>query len=659
MNLQKRITLVTVSLLIIILLPTIIIFTWIAQTSLLKRAEQEGVQFAQLLTQVAQSYQTIPTDVEKVIGEQMVVATTIMAHLAAIAEQAGLSHAQVSQHLRDIATSSHIDEFWISDEQGHVVSTNTKHTFSFDPDPQKQPQAHEFWKLLTGEARTVIQAAMRREVDDQHFKYVGVAGIDKPRIVQAGYNVRLLTQLHEQVGLSQLIKQLLAVSQVQGIWMFDTQFNLLASGIRDNVTLSKHVVLDSDSQQSNNLRVAMTERKTISCIYQHRLKIMTPLIDVTGKVVGVTLIYLSTDTVRAVLRQQIYLAILILSVALIFGILAAIRLARWLSLPLQQLGVTAGALANGEWQQAVPTDRPDEIGQLARAFHTMSKRLQESFDTLEQRVHLRTSELSRANAEIECLLRKLEKDNLRMAAELNITRQLQQMILPRAAELLQFSKLDIAGFMEPASEVGGDYYDVLDCHGHTVIGIGDVTGHGLASGVLMLMVQTAVRALTLNHNCRLEECLGTLNRTIYQNVQRMDTDKNLTLTLLDYNEGKLVVSGQHEEVLVMRQQGEIERIDTLDLGFMIGIEPDISQFIARHEITLQPGDGIVLYTDGITEAKNAQDEMYGVARLCQVLQQHRHLTAKELQQAVIADVKAHLGINEVADDITLLVLKRR
>ena len=150
-----------------------------------------------------------------------------------------------------------------------------------------------------------------------------------------------------------------------------------------------------------------------------------------------------------------------------------------------------------------------------------------------------------------------------------------------------------------------------------------------------------------------------LNRAIYENVQRMDTDKNLTLTLLDYNEGKLVVSGQHEEVLVMRQHGEIERIDTLDLGFMIGIEPDISQFIARHEITLQPGDGIVLYTDGVTETKNSQSEMYGVARLCEVLQHHRHLTAKELQQAVIADVKAHLGMNEVADDITLLVLKRR
>jgi len=110
---------------------------------------------------------------------------------------------------------------------------------------------------------------------------------------------------------------------------------------------------------------------------------------------------------------------------------------------------------------------------------------------------------------------------------------------------------------------------------------------------------------------------------------------------------------------VMRQHGEIERIDTLDLGFMIGIEPDITQFIVRDEITLQPGDGIVLYTDGITEAKNVQDEMYGVARLCEVLQHHRHLTAKELQQAVIADVKAHLGMNEVADDITLLVLKRR
>jgi serine phosphatase RsbU (regulator of sigma subunit) len=80
-----------------------------------------------------------------------------------------------------------------------------------------------------------------------------------------------------------------------------------------------------------------------------------------------------------------------------------------------------------------------------------------------------------------------------MSAELAVSRKLQQMLLPKEHELNQIPGLEIAGFMEPATEVGGDYYDVLNHNGNVKIGIGDVTGHGLESGVVMLMTQTATR----------------------------------------------------------------------------------------------------------------------------------------------------------------------
>ena len=114
---------------------------------------------------------------------------------------------------------------------------------------------------------------------------------------------------------------------------------------------------------------------------------------------------------------------------------------------------------------------------------------------------------------------------------MEITRKLQQMILPKPEELQQISELDIAGFMEPASEVGGDYYDVLQHNGRVKIGIGDVTGHGLESGVLMIMVQTAVRSLMENNETDPIKFFNALNRTIYDNVQRMNSDKNLSLML--------------------------------------------------------------------------------------------------------------------------------
>jgi serine phosphatase RsbU (regulator of sigma subunit) len=156
------------------------------------------------------------------------------------------------------------------------------------------------------------------------------------------------------------------------------------------------------------------------------------------------------------------------------------------------------------------------------------------------------------------------------------------------------------------------------------------------------------------------ECfLNIVNRTVYHNAQRMETDKNLTLSLLDYKNGRLRITGQHEEVLIVRQGGEIERFDTFELGFMVGVVPQIDRFISHHDIQLQTGDGIVLYTDGITEAQNINENLYGIERLCEVIRGNWHLSAKAIQEAVVADVKQYMGTQKVFDDITLLVLKQQ
>ena len=267
--------------------------------------------------------------------------------------------------------------------------------------------------------------------------------------------------------------------------------------------------------------------------------------------------------------------------------------------------------------------------------------------------------LAQANEEITALNSRLTAENLRLSAEVEITHKLQQMILPKESELQKINDLDIAGFMEPASEVGGDYYDVLNQNGLVKIGIGDVTGHGLESGVLMIMVQTAVRTLLENNETDPVKFLNTINRTIYDNVQRMNSDKNLTLSLLDYRDGKLQLSGQHEEMIVVRAGGKVELIDTIDLGFPIGLEADIADFITYSEVPLQPGDVVVLYTDGITEAENINRVQYGLDRLCAVVSRHWHLSASEIRQFAIADVRQHIGEQKLYDDITLLVLKKK
>ncbi|MCT7981981.1 AAA family ATPase [Laspinema sp. A4] len=281
------------------------------------------------------------------------------------------------------------------------------------------------------------------------------------------------------------------------------------------------------------------------------------------------------------------------------------------------------------------------------------------YRNLEDKVIERTAQLASANEEISALNERLESDNLRMSAELDITRQLQQKMLPRPEELQQISNLEIAGFMEPADEVGGDYYDVLNYDGRIKIGIGDVTGHGLESGMVMVMVQTAVRTLLANNETDYIKFLSTINRTIYDNVERMNSDKNLTLVLLDYADGVLQISGQHEEIIIVRAHGEIERIDTLDLGFPIGLVTEIADFITQAEVKLNPGDGVVLYTDGITEASNMAREQYGLERLCDVVSQNWQYSAEEVRKIVIENLREFIEDQKIFDDITLVVLKQK
>ena len=256
-------------------------------------------------------------------------------------------------------------------------------------------------------------------------------------------------------------------------------------------------------------------------------------------------------------------------------------------------------------------------------------------------------------------LRQLRAENFRLNAELDVAQQLQQIVLPKKAELEAINQLEIAGFMEPADEVGGDYYDVLQHDDRVKIGIGDVTGHGLESGVLMLMVQTVVRTLQESNQTDHVQFLDILNRTIYGNIQRINPYKSMTLSILDYADNTLTLSGQHEEMIVVRSGGKIEQINTIDLGFPIGLEADIAEFINTEKVTLNSGDVVVLYTDGITEAFNLNQEEYGLNRLCKIVSQNWQLSAEKIKQAVIADVRQHIGTQKIFDDITLVVLKQK
>ena len=202
---------------------------------------------------------------------------------------------------------------------------------------------------------------------------------------------------------------------------------------------------------------------------------------------------------------------------------------------------------------------------------------------------------------VEEATRRQEAERERLTKEMEIAARIQSSILPRDVTV---GGLEIAASMQAATEVGGDYYDVIPVDDGCWIGIGDVAGHGLPTGLVMLMMQSGFGALARKlPDASPRELLLALNAMLVDNVRaRLGQYEHATLTLLRYRrDGSLTFAGAHEEILIRRAAtGRCERIETP--GPWVGAKRDISAGTVDSTARLHPGDLLVLYTDGLTEA---------------------------------------------------------
>ncbi len=318
---------------------------------------------------------------------------------------------------------------------------------------------------------------------------------------------------------------------------------------------------------------------------------------------------------------------------------------------LTDLAVGARRLRNRDYSVRISVTGKDEVADVAQAFNRMVEDIDHHTTNLEALV-------TKRNNEILILNERLRSENTRLADEIDVARQVQMMVLPSKAEAATVPGWDVSCYMAPADEVGGDYYDILAEPGRIKIGIGDVTGHGLHSGVVMLMVQSLVRGLFESGERNPVTFLSVLNRAMTKNVQRSGSDKHMTIAFLDIVEDRVVLSGQHEEVVILRANGTAERIDTMDLGFPLGLDLEIGAFVAAKELSVSPGDFVILYTDGITEAVDPAGNFYGIDRFINVMCNADRRQAVCLRDAVLHDLDRFIAGGKIHDDITLVVLKR-
>lgn len=341
------------------------------------------------------------------------------------------------------------------------------------------------------------------------------------------------------------------------------------------------------------------------------------------------------------------------------ALILAVQLTRRVTIDLKTLSTAAEKISAKEYDVEFEIKSTDEIGQLGNAFATMSREIRDYTTNLEEKIAQRTLDLQQANAQITLLNEQLKDENLRLNAELDVARHLQMMVLPSQREMHMVEELDIAGYSRPAEEVGGDYYDILRTRDALYLGIGDVTGHGLPAGVIMLMAQTALLTLVQNGEQDPSRMMTVLNEVLYRNIIRIHDNKSMTMAVFRYNNRRFEVAGQHESVLILRTDSTVEEIDTLDNGLPIGLDGDIGDFVATGHFQLLSGDTMVLYTDGITEAENEEGDQYGLHRLKESLSRCANLDAQEILEHILGEVYAFIGTTRVYDDISALVVRQK
>jgi len=259
------------------------------------------------------------------------------------------------------------------------------------------------------------------------------------------------------------------------------------------------------------------------------------------------------------------------------------------------------------------------------------------------------------------LLKKIQRrqrtqsaENVQMTSELRKARKVQESLLP--ANTPQLPGWELAVLLEPAHETSGDFYDFLTLPDGTLgMVIADVTDKGTSAALFMALSRSLWRTFAINHPAEPEQAMAQTNQRIVA-----DTHGGLYITLLygilNPQQAKFTYcSAGHNPALLMRaKDGSIEKLERT--GIPLGVLEETTW--KQKSIAIEPGDVLVLYTDGITDAQNMSEEFYGLERLKEALLGLQEKTAMEIRDVLIEEVRTWVGKAAQFDDITLMVLVR-
>ncbi len=326
------------------------------------------------------------------------------------------------------------------------------------------------------------------------------------------------------------------------------------------------------------------------------------------------------------------LFLIIQFVALVMGF----ALARSITSSIHELFMGTERVRHGDFTHRINVTSNDQLGELAASFNQMT-------------------------GSIENLL-QTAAEKKRLEEELRIARQIQMSLLPRGP--LDFPGLAVTALCVPAREVGGDYYDFfLLPHDKLGVLIADVSGKGTSAALYMAELKGLVLSLSLIYQSP-RQLLIEVNRIISENL---DTRSFITMTyaVLDLAGGTMTYARAGHTPLIYMRSGapagaglQVLIPSGLVVGLRIpGAHEKFVELLEEESLQLGTGDVVVLYTDGISEAMNAESDLFGDARLSQIVEEHGHLESAELRERILREIEAFVGAADQHDDMTMILMK--
>ena len=649
MTFQQRLILLVTGLVLLAVVAVTTTMAFTTRAVLTERIEAEARLTAGMLARGAAQAGDLPREVDALLSERLLSEATLTAHLVALAETAKLAPKAINDRLKQIAESGGPDEMWITDNRGRAYLHNLPGPDPvFGQDAKGGPRHGAYSGLLNrSPASLVSEPAME---SGRLMKFAGVTGVDRPRIVQVGADMRRLGDLLRKSGAEGAIDGLIATRAVEAAWLLDRDGRVLARGaVLANG--SGGPLSDADTAA---VKAAATASDVTTRVSGDGLLALAPIRYASANAAAAGLPAVAAVRVPysepgAMLGRQLKIGGLVGVFVLALGVYLCMRFARDQMAPVERLSEAVKAVEAGRFNPLSlneAADRDDEFGRLSRVFRRMAMEATAREETLDAQLVMR-------GAELETKSEKLAAAEQLIEEEQRAARDVQTNLLPRQLPVGRDSQF--FGALVPGHAVSGDFYDVVELdERQSLLVTAGVSGGGVPAAFLMLMVRAAIREAA-------RPGVGPAAILTHAN-ERLCGESPFNgfatafVAIYDRAAGTLLhAAAGHRGACRVTAEGGVEFLSAAG-GPALGIRRGAPYGEAT--TLLNQDETLFLCTDGVLQSVDGQREPFGEERLAAALAHSRGMSARDRAELVLRSVQAHAAEGAVAGDLVCLAMRR-